>query len=95
MRIEPLEPFSARVVTVMRNHAEQIVDVLLEVQVYDRPPPKFSIGTDDEEVENAARHAFTAWTLALDRNRHIPRLWQTIKGSPYETQYRRRFNPSD
>jgi hypothetical protein len=87
VRIHPQEPLLIRVVTVMANRAQQIVDVLLEVQVYDRPPPNFSIGTEDEEVENAARNAFTAWTLALDRNRHIP--------SPYERQYRWQFNPPD
>jgi len=49
----------------------------------------------DTELEMAEKSAFTAHDLALRRGRHHPRLWAKIKGSPFETEYRRRFNVQD
>ena len=49
--------------------------------------------TDDAEVDNAARQPFTAMELASRRKRHHPKLWNAVKGSPYERGYRRKFNP--
>ena len=40
----------------------------------------------DEEIERAAKQAFTAYEMAMRRGHH-PRLWQVVKGSPFEALY--------
>jgi len=55
-------------------------------------PPRAYQGDDDAELEVAARQPFTAHELAVSRNKHHPKLWQRVKGSPFENDYRRRFN---
>ncbi len=51
--------------------------------------PLFSDG--ETEIDFYARTPFTAWEHALSRERHHPKLWLVIQGSPYERLYRRRF----
>jgi hypothetical protein len=54
--------------------------------------PKKPLFTDeDSEIDFYARSPFTAWEHALLRNRHHPKLWSMIKGSPFEWLYRERF----
>lgn len=72
------------------SRAEQIVNALLEMRAYDRPPPHMPLDRD-VEIEMAEKSPFTALDLALRRGHH-PRLWAKIKGSVYEPEYRRRFN---
>lgn len=59
----------------------------------ERVPPRMNLPPEDE-MELALKSAFTAHDLALRRGHH-PRLWAKIKGSPFEQEYRRRFNPQD
>ena len=49
-------------------------------------PPLWA--TCDEEVEQAARQAFTAYELAMRRGHH-PRLWEAVMGSPFQAHYQR------
>lgn len=73
--------------------AERIVNELLElneVRAHDYTPPKPAFADDDSEIDFYARQPFTAFTHAFDRGHH-PKLWQVVKGSVYEPQYRKRF----
>lgn len=72
------------------NDAERIVDTLLEVRGRDYVPPKPAFDDPDAELDFYTRNAFTAWSHALDRGPH-PRLWQVVKGSIYEPEYRQKF----
>lgn len=72
------------------SRAQQIVNILLDMRAYDRPPPHMPLD-QDAELEMAEKSPFTAYDLALRRG-HNPRLWAKIKGSVYEPEYRRRFN---
>jgi len=54
------------------------------IRALDIKPPLWS--TCDEEIEMAARQAFTAYELAMRRGHH-PRLWQAVKGSPFQAHY--------
>ncbi len=58
-------------------------------------PPKPLFPDAETETEFYSRSAFTAWEYALSLNRHHPRLWEAVKGSPYERLYRTRFHPAD
>jgi len=60
----------------------------------DRPPARQTYGHEGD-TELAVKSPFTAWHLAQERGTHDPRLWAVIKGSPYENEYRRKFNPAD
>jgi hypothetical protein len=71
-------------------NALEVVERLVGI---DRPPPYFKVG--DEEIEQSARYPWNAWDTAQRTGRHHPKLWQTIKGSPFERDYRARFNPID
>jgi hypothetical protein len=73
------------------NKAERIVDTLLEVIGRERLPPKPAFDDPEAELDFYTRNAFTAWSHALDRGPH-PRLWQAVKGSIYEPEYREKFN---
>jgi len=72
------------------TQAQRIVNTLLEIRAYDRPPPHMALDAD-VETEMAAKQPFTALELAMRRGHH-PRLWQAVKGSVYEPEYRRKFN---
>lgn len=63
-------------------------------ETLDFKPPYLNVD-DDLELEIAARSAFTAHDLALRRGRHHPKLWAKVKGSPFEREYRRKFNPQE
>ncbi len=54
-------------------------------------PPRAVFGDEEEVVDMAARSAFTAWELALELNRHHPKLWKVIRGSPFEALYCQQF----
>jgi hypothetical protein len=71
--------------------ALEIVDSLLEWGG-NAPPPHYSAGDADAEIQNAARSAFTAFEYASRTNAHHPALWRVIQGSPYEVQYRQLFS---
>jgi hypothetical protein len=60
----------------------------------ERKPPHMNVDADTE-LDMAEKSAFTAHELALRRNRHHPRLWAKIKGSPFENEYRRHFRIQD
>lgn len=45
---------------------------------------------EDEAITNAVRQPFTALDYAM-RNGHHPRLWQAVKGSVYQNEYKRNF----
>jgi len=76
--------------------ANTIVVALLDgYLVKEIPPPRWTPHDDETEVDTAARYPFNAWEYAQHRGQHHPKLWQRIKGSPYEKQYRERFNPAD
>jgi len=47
-------------------------------------PPRWA--TCENEIEEASRQAFTAYELALRRG-HEPRLWEAVKGSPFQANY--------
>jgi hypothetical protein len=78
------------------NRAHQIVDALLETKIIgkDIPPPHFA-GRGEEDVAQAARSPFTAYSHAVTTGKHHPRLWNAVKNSPFEKQYRQKFNPAD
>jgi hypothetical protein len=72
---------------------ESVIEAILGKEI---KPAVAHIGdTEDEELENASRQPFTAYDMALRRGRHHPRLWKSIQGSPYERQYRQKFNPTE
>lgn len=74
-----------------RMTAQRIVDELLdEIRAYDYMPPKPAFADADAELEFYTRNPFSAFTRALDFGHH-PKLWQAVKGSVYEPQYRQRF----
>jgi len=75
-------------------NAKAVVESLLETQWNDVPPPRQHYGKE-EDTQLAVRSPFTAWNLAVEQGQHDPRLWAVIKGSPYEGQYRKMFNPAD
>ncbi len=58
-------------------------------------PPKPVFPDAETETEFYSRTAFTAWEHALSLNQHHPKLWEAIKGSPFERLYRTRFYPAD
>ncbi len=56
--------------------------------------PQRPLFTDEQsEVDFYCHTAFTAWEHALFRQKHHPKLWQAVIGSPYERLYRTRFHP--
>jgi len=63
---------------------------LKEVFAVDLKPPHQRWDNPDEELDIALRSPFTALDYAL-RNGPSQRLWEVIKGSPYESQYIRKF----
>jgi hypothetical protein len=69
--------------------------IITEIEWQPDVPPRFSGANSEEDTQFAARTPFTAFTMALDLGRHDKRLWNVIKGSPYEREYRRKFNPPD
>jgi hypothetical protein len=74
---------------------EQNTGKLKEAYGADDKPGYAFHDDDDTELEVAARSPFTAHDLALRRNKHHPKLWQRVKGSPYEREYRKKFNPTE
>lgn len=92
-----IEFWDDKAVAVKKNTGEvkesSIVDAIIGKDI---PPAYAHVGDDDEqEIDNASRQAFTAHHHALQRGRHHPKLWNAVKGSPYENEYRRRFNPQE
>lgn len=67
---------------------------ILEVIASDYTPPYQNLDADTE-MTMAEKSPFTAHDLAMRRGRHHPRLWAKVKGSPFEHEYRRKFNPMD
>jgi hypothetical protein len=65
-------------------------DGLIEVVGRDWVPPHQNVDPETE-LEMAAKSGFTAWEYADRTGLHHPRLFQAVKGSPYEPLYRRRF----
>ncbi len=58
-------------------------------------PPKLVFTDAETETDFYSRTAFTAWEHALSLNQHHSKLWEAVKGSPYERLYRKRFHPED
>ena len=56
-------------------------------------PPYLDVDADTE-VDLALKQPFTAMELALRRG-HDPRLWERVRNSPFEREYRRRFHPEE
>jgi len=75
-------------------NAKRVVETLLEMQWTDIKPPRQTYGKE-EDTQLAVRSPFTAWNLAVERGQHDPALWAVIKGSAFDSQYRKRFNPAD
>lgn len=71
--------------------SKEIIDALMEVRFHDVPPPRPTFDKPDDETAFYTRNAFSAWDRALQLGRHDPALWEVIKGSPYESEYRRKF----
>lgn len=76
------------------SKAQRIVNTLLDMQWRERVPPKPLFGDPEEELGFYTKNPFTAWSHALDRGHH-PKLWQAVKGSVYEPQYRKRFGVTE
>jgi hypothetical protein len=70
------------------SRAERIVNKLLEVRWTDPVPPKPAFDDPDAEVDFYTRNPFMAYTHAMDRKRHHPKLWAAVQGSVYEPLYR-------
>jgi len=73
--------------------AQGIVSALLEtdrVALAERLPPTLPFEDNDKELDFYARQPFTALSYAKQRGHH-PKLWQVVKGSVYEPEYRRMF----
>lgn len=82
----------------MSERAQKVVDAMLDEYTLrsGAAPARAHVGdNDDEEIANAARQPFTALDYALNSGRHHPKLWQAIKGSPFEREYRNAYNPTD
>ena len=77
------------------SRAEAIVNNLLEMNYQEPLPPKPEFAEQDDELEFHAKSPFTAYSHAMDRGQHHPRLWQAVKGSVYEPLYRKRFNVTE
>jgi hypothetical protein len=54
------------------------------IRALELKPPPWS--TCDEEIEQAAKQAFTAYEMAMRRGHH-PSLWQAVQGSPFQAHY--------
>lgn len=54
------------------------------ILVMDNKPPRWS--SSDDDVEDASKQAFTAYEFAL-RHGHHPKLWEAVKGSPFQATY--------
>ena len=54
-------------------------------------PQRAVYGDEETAVDMAARSPFTALEHALVLNRHHPKLWNAIRGSPFETLYCQQF----
>lgn len=77
---------------ILKRRADGLID---EVVGRDWVPPHQNVD-DDTEMEMAAKSPFTAWEYALRRNKHHPRLQQAVKGSAFDSLYRRQFKiPQD
>jgi len=63
---------------------------LKEIIGKDIPPPIQRFDDPDEEMGIALKQPFLAWSYALRYGPH-PKLWGVIRGSPYETQYVKKF----
>jgi hypothetical protein len=73
-------------------NARQIIDAEIEHD----PKPAYAFSNNAVvELDQVLRQPFTAYEYALRYNRHHPKLWQAVKGSPFEAGYRRRFNPKE
>jgi hypothetical protein len=59
----------------------------------DVKPPLWS-PFDEQEIEQAAKQAFTAYELATRRGHH-PRLWQAVKGSAFHAHYVVNIGPGE
>lgn len=71
----------------MKNKDSQLITEAY-VSLVNNPgkPVRASTGSNEGDVENAARQPFTALDHALNSGHH-PRLWSAVKGSPFEKQY--------
>ena len=61
------------------------------------PPVTWSLqsSSSDEEINRASSHAFAAYELAM-RCGHHPKLWDAVKGSPFQSLYELNLRvPSD
>jgi hypothetical protein len=63
---------------------------LKEIMGMDLKPPLQRWDDSNTELEIAAKSPFTAWDYVL-RNGPNEKLWQVIKGSPYERSYVQKF----
>jgi hypothetical protein len=72
----------------------RLVDSLTEVIARDIPPAHFTSGSEEGDIEQASKSPFTAYSHAIQVNRHHPKLWQAVKGSPFEKQYVKKFQPA-
>jgi hypothetical protein len=86
-----VEMWDDRAVAVAKNTGEVKEDLLHQT---DQAPYAFA-DDPDAELDQAVRQPFTAHEYATRYNRHHPRLWKAVKGSPFERDYRRRFNPTE
>ena len=78
----PPQPFAANLMD--GSHAP--------IRALELKPPLW--WTCDEEVEQAARQAFTAYELAMRRGHH-PQLWEAVLGSPFQCHYQRNVRLQD
>lgn len=53
-------------------------------------PPYMRFDDPNDELNMALKYPFTAWEYALRRGPDI-KLWNVIKGSPYENDYTKKF----
>lgn len=74
----------------MESRVQRLVRTLLD-EAYDPLPPKPEFGDVDAEMQFYTRNPFMAWERAQEISQHHPALWQAVKGSPYESLYRRKF----
>lgn len=74
-------------------NAADVVENLLDRE----PPPRFvpNAGGEDAEMDNAAKQPFTAMEYAAAKGRHHDKLWNKVRGTPFEQQYRHRFKIRD
>lgn len=97
-RMKPEKSLASHLIDCLTERDEPFsASAYLDEMIGDERKPNYAKFGDEEdaELDNAARQPFTAMDMALRRNQHHPKLWKSIKGSPYERDYRKRFNPTE